>query len=248
VTPTTDFPDLGAIARDLAPTGTLRASINLGNPVLAQGSADVPRGVTVDLAHAVAGRLGLPVSFVCFDAAKASFEALVSGDADVGFMAIEPARAAEVSFTAPYVLIEGVYAVPTDSLLGSLSDIDRDGVRIGVKEGSAYDLYLTRTLQHASIVRGSDGIAVFTEQGLEVGAGIRQPVSAHVAAHPELRLVEPAFMQIRQSVATTRHRAAATISFLHDLVEELKANGAVADALTRSGHGDATVAPPVAHG
>ena len=166
------------------------------------------------------------------------------GNADLAFLAIEPARAAEVTFSAPYALIEGVYAVPTDSPIDSLPDVDRHGVRIGVKEGSAYDLYLTRTLEHARIVRGSEGMAVFAELGLEVGAGIRQPVSAHVAEHPGLRLVEPAFMQIRQAVATSRHLAASTLAFVHETVEELKAGGAIADALTRSGHGDTAVAAP----
>lgn len=176
--------DLVSIAADLAPTGTLRASINLGNPVLAQGSPDRPSGVTVDIARAVAERLDLPLELVCFDAAKASFEALTSGVADLAFMAIEPARAAQVAFTAPYVLIEGVYAVRADSPVGSVADVDREAVRIGVKEGSAYDLYLTRTAQHATLVRGSEGLTVFVEQGLEVGAGIRQPVTAYVSEHP----------------------------------------------------------------
>ncbi len=146
--------DLSTIAADLAPTGVLRASINLGNPVLAQGTPDAPSGVTVDLARALAGRLGLPVELLCFDAARKSFEALTSGRADVGFLAVEPARAEQVAFTAPYVLIEGVYAVPDDSPLRTVEDVDAEGVRIGVKLGSAYDLFLTRTLRHADLVRG----------------------------------------------------------------------------------------------
>jgi polar amino acid transport system substrate-binding protein len=96
------------ITAELAPAGTLRAAINLGNPVLAQGDADYPAGVTVDLARELAGRLGVPASFLCFDAARKSFEALTTGAADVGFLAIEPAREADVVFTAPYVVIEGV--------------------------------------------------------------------------------------------------------------------------------------------
>src|SRR4051794_29818128 len=100
--------DLSAVARDLAPTGPLRAAINLGNPVLAHGTPTEPGGVTVDLAREVAARLAVPVQFACVDAARKSFDALTSGAADLGFLAIEPARAAEVAFTGPYVLIEGV--------------------------------------------------------------------------------------------------------------------------------------------
>ena len=236
--------DLTAVARDLAPTGTLRASINLGNPVLAQGSPDAPAGVTVDIAGELAGRLGLPVSFVCFDAARKSFEALTSGVADLCFMAIEPARAADVDFTAPYVLIEGVFVVPDDSAIRSVAEVDRPGVRIGVKEGSAYDLYLTRSLEHAALVRGSEGADVFVEQDLEVGAGIRQPLTAFVSARPGLRLVDEAFMQIQQAVGTAKGHAPASVQFLHDTVEELKATGFVADSLARSGRADTTVAPP----
>ena len=165
--------DLSAVAGDLAPTGTLRAAVNLGNPVLACGTPAEPGGVTVDLAREVAARLGVPVEFACFDAARKSFEALTSGAADLAFLAIEPARADRVAFTPPYVLIEGVYVVADGSPFASPADVDRPGVRIGVKEGSAYDLYLTRTLRHATIVRGEDGVAAFEAHGLEVAAGIR---------------------------------------------------------------------------
>ena len=160
-----------AVVADLAPTGVLRASINLGNPVLAQGTSDKPTGVTVDLAREIAARLGVPVSFACFDAARKSLAALTAGAADVAFLAIEPAREAEVSFTAPYVIIEGVYAVPDRSPITTASEVDRPGVRVGVNEGSAYDLFLSRTLTHAQVVRGADGFDVFREQGLEAGGG-----------------------------------------------------------------------------
>ena len=233
-----------AIAQDLAPTGVLRASINLGNPVLAQGTPDAPSGVTVDLAYAVGERLGVPVELVCFDAARRSFEAMATGAADLCFLAVDPARATEVAFTAPYVVIEGVYVVPVDSPVRSVADVDRGGVRVGVKHGSAYDLFLTRTLEHASIVRGDEGVDVFVAEGLEVGAGIREPVTAFAAGRDDVRVVEEAFMQIEQAVGTTRTRAAETVAFLHELVEELKASGFVADALARSGQSGAAVAPP----
>jgi polar amino acid transport system substrate-binding protein len=227
-------------AADLAPTGVLRASINLGNPVLAQGMPDAPTGVTVDLAREIAARLGVEVQFLCFAAARKSFEAVKTGSADIGFLAIEPAREAEVDFTAPYVIIEGVYAVPDDSPIMTADEVDHKDVRIGVKEGSAYDLFLTRTLKNAEVIRGSDGTDVFGEQNLDVAAGVRQPLTRYVADHSGLRIVEPRFMEIRQAVAIPKGR---DIAFLHDLVETLKRNGFVADALIRSGQ-EATVPPP----
>jgi polar amino acid transport system substrate-binding protein len=232
------------IASDLASTGTLRASINLGNPVLAQGTPTSPSGVTVDIARELGSRLGIPVELVCFQAALQSFEAMNQGRADICFLAVDPAREATVAFTPPYAVIEGVFAVPDQSLITSAADVDRPGVRVGVKEGSAYDLFLSRSLVHAGVVRGTDGVMVFTEQQLEVAAGIRQPMEDFAAAQPGIRLLEPRFMEIRQAVGVPRSREAGTLDFLRGFVEELKADGFIADALQRAGRRDATVAPP----
>lgn len=238
--------NLDAVRTDLAPSGTLRASINLGNAVLAQGTAEEPRGVTVEIAGQVAERLGLPLELVCFGAAKDSLAAVTAGDADLCFLAVDPARAQTVAFTAPYAVIEGAFVVPAGSAITSSAEVDHPGVRIGVKQGSAYDLFLTRTLEHAEVVRGAEGVEVFAEQGLEVGAGIRVPVTDWAAARGGLRVLEPAFMQIEQAVGTTRARSEATVAWLSELVEELKASGFVAEALARSGRRDAVVAPPAA--
>jgi polar amino acid transport system substrate-binding protein len=232
------------ITRDLAPKGVLRASINLGNPVLAQGTPTAPTGVTVDIAREVAARLDVPVEFVCFDAARRSLAAMTAGQADICFLAVEPAREAEVAFTGPYVVIEGVFVVPRDSAFIAAGEVDRAGVRIGVNRGSAYDLFLSRTLRHATVVRGEDGVDEFRAQGLEVVAGIRQPMTEFVATHPEVRLIEDRFMQIQQAVGTTTTRRPETVQFLRDLVEELKAGGFVADALRRANQSDTLVAPP----
>lgn len=232
-----------SVVRDLAPTGTLRASINLGNPVLAQGTPDAPTGVTVDIARELAERLGVPVEFVCFDAARKSFEAMTSGRADICFLAVDPARTAEVAFTAPYAVIEGVFVVPEDSALTSPADVDEEQVRIGVKRGSAYDLFLTRTMQRATVVRGDEGVEVLLEQGLEAGAGIRQPVTDFVATHRGFRLVEPRFMEIQQALGTPISRRAETVRFLSTTVEELKSNGFVGNSLRRSQQPSAAVAP-----
>ena len=232
------------IPGELAPTGTLRASINLGNPVLAQGTAASPSGVTVDIARELGARLHVPVRLLCYDAARESFEAMKDGRADICFLAIDPARAETVAFTAPYAVIEGVFAVPEDSPITTTADVDCDGVRVGVNQGSAYDLYLSRTLKHAQVVRGEDGVVVFLEQRLEVAAGIRQPMEDFAAAHGAVRLLEPRFMEIRQAVGTTRSRSDETIRFLREFVEELKSGGFIAEALRRAGRRDATVAPP----
>lgn len=231
------------ISADLAPTGVLRASINLGNPVLAHGTPDEPAGITVDLAREIAARLEVPVEFLCFDAARKSFEAMKDGQADLCFLAIDPAREEEVAFTKPYVVIEGVYAVPRDSKLTTIGEVDSAGVRIGVKQGSAYDLFLTRTLEHAAVVRGSEGVDVFLAEGLEAAAGIRQPITQFAAEHDDVRVIEERFMQIQQAVGTTKDRKPETVQFLRDLVEELKGNGFVAESLARAGQSDATVAP-----
>jgi polar amino acid transport system substrate-binding protein len=231
------------IASDLAPGGVLRAAINLGNPVLAQGTAAAPRGVTIDIGREIAARLGIGVEFVCFDAARDSFGALMTEEADICFLGIEPARADEVAFTAPYVLIEGVYAVPDGSPLATVADVDSPGVRIGVKQGSAYDLFLGRTLRHAAVVRGAEGTEVFLTENLEAAAGIREPVTEFVRTHPGTRLIDGRFMEIRQAVGTTKAKRPETTRFLYGLVEELKASGFIADSLRRSGQ-TASVAPP----
>jgi polar amino acid transport system substrate-binding protein len=137
-----------------------------------------------------------------------------------------------------------VFAVPRSSGFHDPADVDREGVRIGVKKGSAYDLFLSRTLKHAAVVRGDEGTDVFLTEALDVAAGIRQPMTAFVSAHSDLRLIDERFMQIRQAIGTTRSRQPGAVEFLRRLVEELKANGFVADALERSGQHAATVAGP----
>jgi polar amino acid transport system substrate-binding protein len=233
-----------SVREDLAPSGVLRASINLGNPVLANGTPDEPGGVTVDIARELGRRLEVPVELVCFDAARKSFEAMTTGQADICFLAIDPARAGEVAFTAPYVVIEGVFVVPAESALTTVAEVDAPGIRIGVKKGSAYDLYLTRELQQATVVRGDEGVDVFLADGLDAAAGIRQPIARFVAETPGVRLIDERFMQIRQAVGTTKTRSPETVGYLKNVVEELKASGFIADSLIRSNQPDAAVAPP----
>jgi len=232
----------------LAPSGTLRAAINFGNAVLAQKdpATQEPRGVSVDIARELASRLGVPLALVTFDAAGKVFESLKGGAWDVAFLAIDPKRAAEIDFTAPYVIIEGSYMVRADSPLHAIEDVDRPGVRIAVGNGSAYELYLSRTIRHAQLVRaptGAESIEQFFREGLEVAAGVKSPLVRYAQAHEGLRVMDGRFMAIEQAMGTPRGRVAGA-SYLRGLVEALKASGFVADALARSGQHDAKVAPP----
>ena len=217
--------------RGLCPTGSLRAVINLGNPVLAQGTSDAPTGVTVDIARELAARLGVELELTTVTAARDSYAALVEGHADLGFLAIEPAREEGVRFTTPYVEIEGVFATGDTAL--AAADVDREGNEIAVRSGSAYDLYLTRTIQHATILRGDEAEDVY-EGGADVLAGVRQPVTTY-AQRNGLTVLEPAFQAIRQAVAIPRDRPESLVAALTEVIEELKSSGFVAASLERAG-------------
>ena len=228
----------------LAPNGELHAAINIGNAVLAGGTIENPTGVTVDIAGEMARLLDATPVFHAFVAAKDSFASLISGESRLGFMAIEPVRAEKVAFTEPYVLIEGVYVVGVQSEASSPHELDRPGIRIGVKEGSAYDLFLTRTLQHAELVRGAEGVDVYLDQGLDAGAGIRQPVDTFASQHEGQRVIAEAFMQIRQAVALPKEAPSEVVEWTDSVLDELKASGFLSNALAAYGHTDVTVAPP----
>ena len=232
-----------AVLKDLAPTGKLRAAINFGNPVLAQrGPNGEPQGVSAELAAALAKRLGVPLDYVRFEAAHKVFEALAAGSVDVGFIAIDPKRAAEVEFTPPYVLIEGTYMVRQDSPLKDVGDVDKPGIKIGIGLGSVYDLYLTRTLKHATLVRSDNGVAAFVRDNLDAAGGIKQPLAAYAAAHPGLRMLDGRFMLIRQALGLPKGRGEAVGAFVRAFIAEMKESGFVADALKRSGQGAELVA------
>jgi len=231
-------------ATELAPTGTLRVAINLGNAVLAQKDASgALTGVSVDLARELGRRLSVPVELVPFDAAGKVSEAFKTGALDVVFLAIEPARASEIAFTPPYVLIEGVYLVPQDSPLRSVAEVDREGVRIAVNKGSAYDLFLTRTLKYAQLVRADSGVDTFMKDKLDAAAGVKQPLVEYARTHPEVRVMDGRFMEIQQAMGTAKGRDAGA-RYLREFIEEMKKSGFVADALKSSNQPDAAVAPP----
>ena len=238
-------PDL---VRAFAPSGTLRASINLGNPILAGRDAATgePAGVSIDLARGLAEALGVPLELVVFDAAGKSVEALEQQRADIGFFAIDPKRGEQIAFTPPYVLIEGSYLVPDASPLRANDEVDRPGTRVVVGQGSAYDLYLSRELKHAEIVRAPTSpavVEVFLAQRADVAAGVRQQLEADLQRLPGHRLLPGRFMVIQQAMGVGKSRGAAAAAFLADYVERQKASGFVAAALARHGIQGASVAP-----
>jgi len=243
-------PATPAIGADvaLAPTGRLRASINLGNPVLARRDATtgVVAGVSVDLARALADEIAVPLELIVVDGAARSVEGVKSGQADVGFFAIDPLRADGIRFTAPYVLIEGAYLVRDGSPLRDNSQVDRAGTRIVVARGSAYDLYLSREIKSAELVRTTTSGAVvdaFLAQNADVAAGVKQQLEADAARVGGVRLLPGRFMVIEQAMGLPASRSDAALAVLAEFVEHKKASGFVAAALARHRIQGALVAP-----
>lgn len=239
---------LHSLVAAFAPTGVLRASINLGNPILANTdpATGKPCGVSVDLATALAQRLGVPLEPVVFKTAGHSVEAVTNEQADIGFFAVDPVRGAGIGFTAPYVLIEGRYLVREDSPLQGIEEVDRPGTRVVVGAGSAYDLHLTRELRHATIVRAPSSptvVDLFVEQRLDVAAGVKQQLEADTRRFPGLRLLPGRFMVIRQAMGLPKGRGEPARASLAAFVEEMKASGFVAQALGRHRIEGASVAP-----
>lgn len=240
-----------AVIHDLAPSGRIRAAINLGNPVLARRHPRTgePNGACVDIARELGQRLGVALELVTFDAAGRVCAALKSSAWDVAFLAIDPARATEIAFTAPYVVMEGAYLVRAGSPLQRVEDADRRDVRIAVGKGAAYDFFLSRTLRRAQLVRADTSAAaidLFATSHLDAAAGVRQPLTDYAQANPGFRVIDGHFTVIEQAMAIPKGRDHG-LNFLRTFVEDLKATGFIAEALRRSGQRDATVAPPVGH-
>jgi polar amino acid transport system substrate-binding protein len=237
-----------ALLQALCPAGKLRASINLGNPILAKQHPQTgePLGVSIDLARAFAARLGVDIELVVFDAAGKSVEAVRHEQADIGFFAIDPLRGEGIAFTAPYVLIEGSYLVANSSALKSNDEVDQPGVRVAVGRGSAYDLFLTREYRHAEIVRAPTSpavVEVFVAQQLDVAAGVKQQLEADLQRLPGHRLLPGRFMVIQQAMGTPKSRGPEAAAYVSRFVEDMKASGFVVDALHRHGIEGASVAP-----
>ncbi|SDG68779.1 amino acid ABC transporter substrate-binding protein, PAAT family [Paraburkholderia phenazinium] len=227
-----------SMVKVFAPSGTLRASINLGNPVLASldPATGNPVGVSVDLATELARRLGVPLQLVAVKSAGASVDNVNQDKADIGFFAVDPKRGQEISFTKPYVLIEGFYLVHDTSPITTNDQVDQPGVTVAVGKDSAYDLFLTRELHHATIVRIPTSPAVvqgFLDQHLDVAAGVKQQLETDAAKTGGLRILDQRFMVIRQAMGVPKARGDEAAAYLSRFVEEMKASGFVAASLAR---------------
>jgi len=239
-----------AIIAAFTPTGRLRASINLGNPILAgrdhQGNAT---GISVDLAHAFADRLGVPLDLVVLESAGRSVETVSGEKADIGFFAIDPMRAAEIAFTAAYIHIEGAYLVREESAIDSLEAVDQQGIRVTVGKGSAYDLFLSRELKRAEITRALTSptvVETFLSENTDVAAGVRQQLEADALKHPGLRLIPGSFMTICQAMGVPRSRGSQALGYLAEFVEDMKRSGFIQEAMNKHGIKGAIVAPRTA--
>ena len=232
---------------ELAPTGTLRAGINYGNVILARKdpATGESSGVAIDLARELGGRLCVPVEIVAYDSVGAMVDGAKAGAWDIAFLGADPARAAEISFTAAYVELEATYLVPARSTLRAIADVDRDGVRVAAPARAAYELFLTRTLKRARLVRaqGADAAVDLLGAGqVEALAGLRQALIAPAAKLPGSRILDGQFMAVQQAVGVPKSRDAG-VNYLRGFVEEAKASGLVARAIEKTGARGVSVAP-----
>ena len=228
-----------SLRSDLAPTGKMRVGINYGNPVLAtrDPASGELRGVAVDLAQELGRRIDLPIELVGYDAAGKMVEGLKAGAWDIAFLAVEPGRANQIDFTPPYIEIEGTYLVPSGSPLRAIADVDRKGVRIALAAGAAYDLFLSRTLQHAQLLRAPDPNAAFqllVSGKVEVLAGVKQTLVTNAGKLPGSRVLDGRFLVIGQAVGIVKGRDAGA-KYLREFIEDVKASGLVARAIEKAG-------------
>jgi polar amino acid transport system substrate-binding protein len=246
-TPTSTAAVTPELRREFAPSGTLVAATNYGNVVIAQKPAagQDPQGVGPELARELAKRLGVPIKYVTYDVAGKVAEAASTGAWDVAFLAVDPERQKVIGFSAPYVNIEGTYLVRQDSALKRLEDFDRAGLKIAVGDKAAYDLFLTRHLKNATLVRyptSQAAIDAYMAGQGDAVAGVREALVANAKKKSGYRVIEGAYMTIGQAVGVPKGRDNAQ-RYLHAFVEEMKSSGFVAKTLAATGQVDATVAP-----
>ena len=232
---------------DLAPAGKLRAGINYSNFLLASKDpvTGEPRGIAVELAREVARRLDVPVEFVTFETAGLMADAVKANAWDIAFLANEPERANEISFTAPYLEIEANYLVPDGSPIRSMVEVDRDGVRIAIADKSAYDLFLSRTLAHATLVRAQrmgGSYELFLAEKLDVLAGIKPWLMTIAEKLPGSRILDEPFMTVQQCIGIPRGRESGA-AYLREFAEDVKASGFLAGTMSRLGLRGVSIAP-----
>ena len=240
--------------QELAPTGTLRAAINYNNPLLARldPATGTPAGLAVDLSRELARRVGVRLQVIPVDAAGKITASAADNVWDLAFLAIDPVRGQNIDFTAAYIELEGTYMVPAGSAIRRIEDVDREGVRIAVTAGSAYDLFLSRELKHAQLMRAEDtpkSMQLMRDQKLDAVAAVKTALAAEASRGPGMRVLEGHFMTIPQAAGVPKGRPDAA-RYVRDFIEEMKASGFVASTLKKYGHGpdDAIVAPPASAG
>lgn len=234
------------IMAQLAPTGVLRAGINMSNFLLVNGrDADGgPAGVSPGMAAAVAERLGVKLQKIPYPRPGALADAL--GEWDIGLIGAEPQRAETIAFTAAYAEIEATYMVPPGSPITTLAEVDRPGVRVASTARAAYDLWLERNIRHATVIRADsidNAYELFARDKLDVLAGLRPRLVSDVLRMPGARILDGQYMAVQQAIGTVRAHAEAA-AFLADFVEEAKASGLVARLIAQHGVQGLTVAPP----
>jgi len=237
-----------AAIAELAPTGVLRAGINLSNFLLVSGRSPGgdPVGVAPDMAAEIAARLGVPVTYVTFPRPGELADAAGKGVWDIGLIAAEPARAETIAFSPAYVEIEATYLVPAGSPLTTIAEVDRPGVRIAVTARAAYDLWLSRHIRHAELVRSASLDAAceqFVGERLDALAGLKPRLLQDLEKLPGARLLDGRFTAVQQAVGTAQGNAAGA-AFLRDFVEDAKASGLVARLIERHRVRGLAVAPP----
>jgi len=237
-----------AARAELAPGGMLRIGLNMQNFLLVKRdpASGAPVGIVPDLARELARLSGLRHVFVEFDTAGKLADSAGAGVWDIGFLAAEPARAREISFTPAYLEIEATYLVPAGSAIRSLAEVDRTGVRIAAAEKSAYDLYLSRTLKHATLVR-TPGIDAsyerFVAERLEALAGLKARLVADAEKLPGSRVLEGRFTAVQQAIGAPAGRGDAGSAWLREFAAHAKTAGLVAQAIARHGVRGVAVAP-----
>ena len=236
-----------AVRADLTPTGTLRAAINYGNFILAtkDPATGQSRGVAIDLAQELAGRLGVAVEIVAYDSVAVMGDAAPSGVWDIAFLGSDPQREALMSFTAAYLEIEATYLVPGPSPLRTAAEVDREGVRVAAPARANYELFLGRSLKRAQLVSTAGADAAFdllVTGKADALAGLTQALHERAAQLPGSRIVEGRFMGVQQSIAVPRGREAG-LAYLQRVVEDAKASGLVARAIEKTGARGVSVAP-----
>ena len=232
----------------LAPTGVLRAGINLSNFLLVTGRSETndPVGVAPDMARAIAAALGVPVTYVPFKSPGELGDQVGKDVWDIGLIGAEPQRAEKIQFTAAYVEIEATYMVPEGSPIKSIADVDRKGVRIAVSARSAYDLWLVNNIRNATLVQVSGLDAAyekFMSDKLEVLAGLRPGLLKDVEKAPGLKILDGKFTAVQQAVGTAKPNVEGA-AFLADFVEKAKKSGMVQGFIDRHKVKGLSVAPP----